>query len=156
MKSKADFFFDNWRFIVFFAMMAVTAPFMIYSFVTQDKDLSDRNLRTELTEQLVKEMKEISSPPKTAVNKFQSNAKDFNILVQTRYRTELSEKEIIDYFTRELEKKNWKYNGKNSKRTEFCRNKQSAGIDWEGNGEVFGDGGNYFSLAFSKGLGYCD
>lgn len=156
MKSKADFFFDNWRFILFFALMAVTAPFMIYSFVTQDKDLSDNKLRYELADQFAKEMKEIPKPPKTAENKFENNAKGYKILVKTRFRTELSVSEINDYFTRELEKRNWKFKKKDLQNLEFCRDKQGATVEWEGNGGIFGDGGNYFSLAFSKGLGYCD
>jgi len=149
MKSRLEFFFNNWKFIVYFPLMAVIAPFTIYSILTTDKDLSDNNLRYELADQLAKEMKEISSPPRTAVNNFQSNARDRKILVQTRYRTELGEKEIIEYFTRELEKRNWIYKTKQQNDFVFCRGKQGASISWERSG------GNYFSLVFSKGLGFC-
>ncbi|HQU86067.1 MAG TPA: hypothetical protein PKY59_23270 [Pyrinomonadaceae bacterium] len=120
MKSKADFFFDNWQLILFFSIFVVVAPFTIYSIATQDKDLSDNKLRNELADQLAKEMKEIPSPPKTAVNKFQSNAKDFNILVQTRYRTELSEKEIIDYFIVNWKKEIGNIKGKTYKLLNFA------------------------------------
>ncbi|MCD9187412.1 MAG: hypothetical protein LUM44_13335 [Pyrinomonadaceae bacterium] len=155
MKSSLEFFFNNWKFILYFALMAVIAPFTIYSILTTDKDLSDSNLRYDLAEQLAKEMKGIPKPPKTVENKFENNAKDFKILVLTRYRTELSVSEINEYFTRELEKRNWKFKKKVFQNLEFCRDKQSAVIEWEGSGGIFGDGGNYFNLSFSKGLVKC-
>ena len=149
MKDKSNFFSNNWQLILCFSFIAVINLFTIYSIVTEDEDLSNGKLRYELADQLAKEMKEISSPPRTAVNNFQSNARDRKILVQTRYRTELGEKEIIEYFTRELEKRNWIYKTKQQNDFVFCRGKQSASISWERSG------GNYFSLVFSKGLGFC-
>lgn len=156
MKSKSNFFFNNWQLILCFSWLAAIGSFTIYSIVTEDEDLSNGKLRYELAEQLAKEMKELPSPPRTAVNNFQSNARDRKILVQTRYRTELSEKEIIEYFTRELEKRNWIYKNEQQNDLVFCRGKQSASIAREKSGGIVGSRVNYFSLVFSKGLGNCD
>ena len=134
-------------------MMSIVVPSLIYHFATLDPKLRDADLRKQNRELFEKEIKEIKLPPNTAVNKFSSNDKAFSILVDTRYRTELSESEFIDSFKTELGKKGWLYYGKhNLSEYHFCRGKADATIFSEGNGGLFSDKANYLTLSFSLGL----
>lgn len=98
-------------------------------------------------------MKGLSLPSKTAVNKFEGTSKDFSILVSNRYRTELNQQEFVDYLTQELKKKGWiSYGSSYSTDYNFCRDNQRSSLNYEGQGGLFGDGGNYYNLSFSVGL----
>ncbi len=153
-KKNSDWFFENWKeilFVLFFLFVAI--PAFIYHLATIDPKLKSTDSRNQLKDKLEKEMKEISLPSKTAVNKFQSNSKDYSILVSSRYRTELAQQEFINQVSQELIKKGWiSYHSRNADENDFCRENQRASLNYEGQGGLFGDSGNYYNLDFSVGL----
>jgi hypothetical protein len=168
-KANVKWFLDYWKevllaFFAFFVLFIAT-PAFIYHIATIDPELKNTNLRNQLEDKLAKEMKEIPLPPKTTVNRFQSRSKNYSILVSTRYRTELSEREFVGHFVKELEKTGWVvyrveniidgviHRPENSNDYNFCRGNQHAALNYEGEGGLkFRDGGNYYNLAFTVGL----
>lgn len=152
--TKAEIFFDHWKeilFISFFVLVAV--PAFIYHIATIDPKLKNADSRHQLEDKLAKEMKGISLPSKTAVNKFQSNSKDFSIYVSTRYRTEIEQQKFVNHLTQELKKNGWtSYRGGSSNDYNFCRDNQDASLSYEGKGGFSRDDGNYFNLSFTVGL----
>ena len=97
-KINANWLKDNWRWILCFSLLLISILSVILHFATMDNDLKNYDLRNQIEEQLKKEMKEIVSPPKTAINNFQMGGKRFHIYIETRYRTELNQKEFVNYF----------------------------------------------------------
>lgn len=151
-KLDANWFVDNWKWVVFIALGITIFPSIIYHFATMDAELWNKDLRIQSEERLEKEMKEIKLPPKTAVNKFQNFGKRFSIIIQIRYRTEISREDFVRHFKNELEKSGWVHYEKGaSYNYSFCRGKQNATLNYEGN-SLFSDGADYYQLNFSFGL----
>lgn len=152
-KIDADWIVNNWQWILFFCLMIVAVPTFIWSFITMDSELWDYHKKMQLEEGFIGEIKNINLPPKTEVNNFQTLGKRFTVLVETRYRTELNQREFISYFIKELEKKGWKYYGKEDSRSySLCRGKYDAALYYEGDGGLFNENGDYYKLNFSFGL----
>jgi hypothetical protein len=151
-KLDIDWFVDNWRWFVFISLMLVVIPSFIYHLATMNPQLRNSETRKQLRVDLEREMKEINLPSKTAVNKFESNDRDFLIFVQTRYRTETDEHEFVKLFTAELQRKGWISYAKNYDNYSFCRGQADATLFSEGKGGIFGDGANYFQLSFTMGM----
>ena len=153
MKVNADWVNKNWQWVIFVSLLIFVIPTGIIYFATMDNDLWYSDQRKKLADVLTTEMKSINLPQKTAINKFHETSKSHQVFVYTRYRTELDEKEFVNYFIRELKKRNWIYYGKEYSEYKFCRGKFDADLTYQNDGGLFSkDNGKYYELSFSKGL----
>ena len=151
-----DWLKENWIPIVGISVWLTGMVIIFFSLQNQDPDLS-RTRSHEVAREFETEIKGITIPLRTGLNKFESIVESgSDILVTQVYRTELSDDEFFNSMNEQLVQRRWTLYRRTTESAfttlKYCRGNFDASLSRKGGGGIWADGATYWHLSMSLGL----